>query len=93
LLSIGSLGVSPGDPSLTGWRRDEPGRRTYALVRRGDELNGFDAEAVVTGLQETAEWLRAGAVRHYPASEFARLFARPANERYALMCVCYIIPH
>jgi len=33
-------------------------------------MNGFDAEAVVTGPQEAAEWLRANAVRRYPASEF-----------------------
>ena len=49
-------------------------------VKLGDEMNGFDAEAVVTGPQEAAEWLRANAVRRYPASKFARLFPRSANE-------------
>jgi hypothetical protein len=33
-------------------------------------MNGFDAEAVVASPQEAAEWLRANALRRYPASEF-----------------------
>jgi hypothetical protein len=49
-------------------------------VKLGDEMNGFDAEAVVTSPQEAAEWLRANAVRRYPASEFAKLFPPSAND-------------
>ena len=49
-------------------------------VKLGDEENGFVAEAMVSSPQEAAEWLRANAVRRYPASKFARLFPRSANE-------------
>jgi hypothetical protein len=45
-------------------------------VKLGDEINGVDAEAVVPNPQDTAEWLRANAVRRYPASGFAKLFPR-----------------
>ena len=49
-------------------------------VRLGDAMNGYDAEAVVSSASEAAEWLRANAVRRYPASEFAKLFPRSAND-------------
>jgi hypothetical protein len=49
-------------------------------VKLGDEMNGFDAEGVVASPQEAAEWLRANAVRRYPASAFSRLFPRSAND-------------
>jgi len=49
-------------------------------VRLGDEENGFLAEAIVSSPQEAAEWLRANAVRRYPASEFAKRFPRSAND-------------
>ena len=49
-------------------------------VKLGDEMNGFDAEAVVASPQEAAEWFRANAVRRYPASEFAKQFPRSAND-------------
>jgi hypothetical protein len=45
-------------------------------VRLGDVANGIDAEAIVSSPSEAAEWLRANAVRRYPASEFAKLFPR-----------------
>ena len=45
-------------------------------VKLGDAANGFDAEAVVASPQEAAEWLRANAVRLYPASGFAKKFPR-----------------
>jgi hypothetical protein len=48
-------------------------------VKLGDGMNGVDAEAVVSSPQEAAEWLRSNAVRLYPASAFARQFARSAN--------------
>jgi len=49
-------------------------------VKRGDEMNGFDAEATVSSPQEAAEWLRANAVRRYPASEFPKRLPRSAND-------------
>jgi len=45
-------------------------------VKLGDEANGIDAEAVVVGPDEAAEWLRANAVRLFPQSEFASRFQR-----------------
>jgi hypothetical protein len=49
-------------------------------VKLGDGENGFVAEAMVSSPQEAAEWLHANAVRRYPASEFAKLFPRSAND-------------
>ena len=49
-------------------------------VKLGDGANGFVDEAVVASPSEAAEWLRANAVRHYPASRFAMLFPRSAND-------------
>jgi disulfide oxidoreductase YuzD len=46
-------------------------------VAIGDELNEIMAEAKVGSAQEAAEWLRAAAVQHYPASTFARLYPDP----------------
>jgi hypothetical protein len=40
--------------------------RRRLAVKLGDGANGIDAEAVVAGPEEAAEWLRANAVRHYP---------------------------
>ena len=48
-------------------------------VKLGDEENGFVAEAMVGSPQEAAEWLRANAVRRYPASAFAKRFPRSAS--------------
>ena len=49
-------------------------------VTLGDDANGFVAKAVVSSPGEAAEWLRATALRHYPASRFATLFPRSAND-------------
>ena len=49
-------------------------------VKLGDEMNDFDAEATVSSPQEAAEWLRASAVRRYPASEFPKRLPRSAND-------------
>jgi hypothetical protein len=45
-------------------------------VRLGDEANGYDAEAVVTGPDEATEWLHENAVRLFPDSGYAKRFAR-----------------
>jgi len=45
-------------------------------VKLGDQSNGYDAEAVVTGSDEAAEWLRETAGRLFPDSEFAKRFCR-----------------
>jgi len=45
-------------------------------VKLGDQSNGYDAEAVVTGPDEAAEWLRETAGRLFPDSEFAKRFCR-----------------
>jgi hypothetical protein len=44
-------------------------------VKLGDPLNGYKAEGRVGTFSEAAEWLCDQAVRYYPSSEFARLFA------------------
>ena len=44
-------------------------------VRLGDPQNGYDAEAVVSSPEEAADWLRETAVRLFPDSEFAKLYA------------------
>ena len=44
------------------------------------QVNGFVAEAVVSSPGAAAEWLRATAVRRYPATRFAMMFARSAND-------------
>ena len=49
-------------------------------VKLGHEQNGFVAEAMVSSPQEAAEWLRANAVRRYPASEFPKRLPRSAND-------------
>jgi hypothetical protein len=45
-------------------------------VKLGDPDNSYDAEAVVSGLDDAAEWLRATAVRLYPDSTFAQRYGR-----------------
>lgn len=46
-------------------------------VKLGDPVNGYvyAAEAVVSSVDEAAEWLRSNAVRLYPDSTFARLYS------------------
>jgi hypothetical protein len=46
------------------------------LATLGDLHNGTDAEAVLGGIEEAAEWLRATAIKLYPDSEFAQKYAR-----------------
>ena len=45
-------------------------------VKLGDELNGYKAEGKVLTVADVAEWLREQACRCYPASGFAKRFAR-----------------
>ena len=45
-------------------------------VKLGDQSNGYDAEAVVTGPDEAAEWLRETASKLFPDSAFAKRFCR-----------------
>jgi hypothetical protein len=43
-------------------------------VKRGDELNGYQAEGRVSTFAEATAWLRDQACRHYPDSGFARKY-------------------
>jgi hypothetical protein len=45
-------------------------------VATGDVHNGIGAEATVSSPEEAAEWLCWNAIRLYPKSRFAKLFAR-----------------
>ena len=77
-LDLGAIIAALHDSEINGevsWFYDGAWR-----VKLGDEANGFVAEAVVTSPQEAAEWLRANAVRRYPASEFAKRFPRSADD-------------
>jgi hypothetical protein len=75
---LGTIIVALHDSEINGevsWFYDGVWR-----LKLGDEANGFVAEVVVSSPRDAAEWLRANAVRRYPASEFAKLFPRSAND-------------
>jgi hypothetical protein len=75
---LGTIIVALHDSEINGevsWFYDGVWR-----VKLGDEANGFVADAVVSSPSDAAEWLRANAVRRYPASEFAKVFPRSAND-------------
>ena len=77
-LDLGTIIAALHDSEINGemsWFYDGVWR-----VKLGDPANGYDAGTVVASPQEATEWLRANAVRRYPASEFAKRFPRSAND-------------